>query len=364
MPAATTFPQIKGYLPVRLQLSKNDETFFFVREHHAGKSSSTTNVKPGCTLFVANAPVVPGISTKILLRSIFGRYSSSDGSSGEIVRVTVVQNPRQRQEEQEKEASIHYYYEDWSSTKVTSLPPIHCEGKFAHIVFRSSKVLKRTMNELGNIMKQKFKNEKDNKPGLILDRLELQTLADETSSQYQQSMLSQNHNDNYHNDHSDNNSDEDGSITHNVPMGIHAVAERYKNSRSQLLNRTRLLEECNVVMESYEKAEEEKRKSQETAKEQPDDDGFITVSYSTAVGSKAELEESVTATTAATIRRKAGNRRSRKKKEATGSSELKDFYRFQRKENKKRTLDELRTQFEEDLKKVKRMKEENQYRPF
>jgi ribosomal RNA-processing protein 7 len=114
-------------------------------------------------------------------------------------------------------------------------------------------------------------------------------------------------------------------------------------------------------MQAYEEAEGAKRRAQEAARSQPDDDGFVTVSYATAVGSKEELEESATATTPS---RRKGNKRSRKKKQAAGSQELHDFYRFQRKEGRKRTMEELRKQFDEDLKKVKRRKEEKQYRPF
>ena len=54
----------------------------------------------------------------------------------------------------------------------------------------------------------------------------------------------------------------------------------------------------------------------------------------------------------------------KKKKESTGASELQDFYRFQRKETRKRNVQDLREKFEEDLKKVKKMKEERQYKPF
>jgi hypothetical protein len=39
--------------------------------------------KNNCTLFVSNAPVVPSVRTKLLLKSIFGRY-------GELDRVTVI----------------------------------------------------------------------------------------------------------------------------------------------------------------------------------------------------------------------------------------------------------------------------------
>ena len=47
-----------------------------------------------------------------------------------------------------------------------------------------------------------------------------------------------------------------------------------------------------------------------------------------------------------------------------GSAELKDFYRFQTKESRKRGILELRKRFEEDLVRVKKLKEEKAYRPF
>ena len=111
----------------------------------------------------------------------------------------------------------------------------------------------------------------------------------------------------------------------------------------------------------HEDAEEAKRRSKEEAMAQPDEDGFVTVSYSNAVGSKVDFEESLTATTPS---RRKGNKRFRKKKDPVGSGELKDFYRFQRADSRKRTMEELRKKFEEDVRKVKRLKEEKEYRPF
>ena len=121
------------------------------------------------------------------------------------------------------------------------------------------------------------------------------------------------------------------------------------------------MEECNLVMQAYEDAEEAKRRAQEAQKAEPDGDGFVTVSYSSNVGSKIEFEQSATATTPS---RRKGNKRNRKKKEAVGSGELQDFYRFQRSDTRKRTMMDLRRQFEEDVRKVKRLKEEKEYRPF
>jgi ribosomal RNA-processing protein 7 len=337
----TPASQIKGYLPVRLKLGEEDESFFYIREHHGGQSGTT---KQGCTLFVANAPIVPGISTRILLKSLLGRYE-------DITRVSVVPNPRQT--ESEERSSVCASWSD-KVQNPSFLPPIYSEGKYAHVVFASFKAMKKTLQAMHDVMRQK-----ENKPGLTLERIEIQTLADESANQHrknQKKILGQEE------DGDDESDDEDDDeVDDHKQTGILAVAQRYQRSCTRL-SRAELLEECNAVMTAYEKAEEDKRRAQAAAKEQPDGDGFVTVSYSTAVGSKAELEESNTAS--ATHSRRKGNKRNRKKKEAAGSSELGDFYRFQRRDNKKRSLADLRTQFEEDLKKVKRMKEEHHYRPF
>jgi ribosomal RNA-processing protein 7 len=343
MPSSS--PLIKGYLPVRLKLpnreADDDENFFFVREHKGAKSEQSEPSKAGCTLFVANSPVVPGITTKILLKSIFGRFA-------DISRVTVVENPRNAANQQEEKI------ECWSSNAKhpTFLPPIHSEGKYAHVAFESPNGMKRAMKALHEVMHKKGD---DGIPGLVLERIEIQTLSDETNRQYRESLRkAREHDDSEEDDGSDEEEEREKKT------GIHAVAERYRAS-CNFMSRSELLKECNTVMQAYEDAEEEKRRVQETARSQPDDDGFVTVSYSSAVGSKTELEESMTATTPS---RRKGNKRSRKKKEGVGNTELTDFYRFQRREGRKRTLEDLRNQFEEDLKKVKRMKEDRQYRPF
>jgi ribosomal RNA-processing protein 7 len=350
-PSSSSVPLIKGYLPVRLKLPTShneyeDETFFFVREH---KEKSHGNKSNKSTLFVANAPIIPGVATKILLKSIFGRYA-------DIPRVTVVQNPRNDPN--------HDNVEDFRtsltwSTKArhpTFLPPIHSEGKYAHIIFNSPKDMKKTMRALQDVMRPKGDDDDDDDAGLKIERIEIQTLSDETNRQYRENRQKELGQD------EEGSGDDDEGDASETKTGIHAVAERYRASCHEV-SRAELLEECNVVMQDYEDAEEAKRREQEVAKSQPDGDGFVTVSYSNAVGSKTQLEESATATTP---NRRNGNKRSRKRKEqiSAGNQELQDFYRFQRRDNRKRSLADLRTQFEEDLQKVKRMKEERHYRPF
>ena len=398
MPA--TAPLIKGFLPIRLKLSKDDETFFYVKEHQTGKSDS--GAKNGCTMFVVNAPIIPGVSTKLALRSLLGRYA-------DVSRVTVVPNPRGGRSSEEEFLTVDSLAL-WSPkiTMPTFLPPIPHEGKYAHVVFATPKGLKKTMQELHQIMsestgkkkskKQKKKSSSDAEndsdddgdvqslPGLTMDRLEIQTLADETAVQHEENERKRLGKDplenGYNNDNEDfEEYDDEGKKKSKskskkkkeAAQGALAVMRRYQES-SQALSRKELLAECNRVMAEYEKAEEAKRKAHKQAKDgnMVDDDGFVTVSYSsnTATGTEVSgihsmLEESITTTTTSHSRRSAApRRRNNNNNKKKGSSELQDFYRFQRKEHKKRSLDQLRTQFEEDLKRIKKMKEDHKYRPF
>lgn len=424
-------PLIKGYLPVRLRLPKipqlavaqavhdhedhstvlsttTEETYFYVREHQQqqgatskkadahGVSSPTTG--SGCTLFVANAPVVPGISTKLLLRSLLGRFA-------DVTRVAVVSNPRRHGgsggettttttttsiimggEDALLSSSSLGSWTDKVIARPSFLPPVLSEGTYAHVIFATPKEMKKAKKALEDLMSGSVSgtpgsaskrrnhkkrshqsilnedaemNESSLPPALTLDSIEIQTLSDESMRQFHEARrrtMGNNDND----DDLDDDDDDDDQATRKNLSGVLAIAQRYRDS-CKLLSRDKLLEECNAVMQAFEEAEEAKRLTQGAARSQPDDDGFVTVSYSNAVGSKSELEESVTATTPS---RRKGNKRTRKKKDAIGSQQLQDFYRFQRKEGRKRSMEDLRKQFQVDLQKVKRLKEEKQYRPF
>ena len=407
MPASSSsspVPLIKGYLPVRLRLPRQpqlvrrgdgteddndgdtEDTFFFVREHQGraategtGEDTTTTTTKRGITLFVANAPVVPGVSTKLLLQSIFSRYA-------DVTRVTAVRNPRAASHESltttttSTVSSLLAWSDKESMFRPTFLPHIlsETEGKYAHVVFDSPKELKKAVRALESLVSAsstRRKNRKSNHHGqekqqqqqraLILDKLELQTLSDESLRQREATLrkeLEEDDDDGFGADFdTTGDTKASGGGAGSKHACVLAVAKRYRESCRFLKNRSLLLEECNAVMQAYEDAEEAKRSAREAARAEPDDDGFVTVSYSNAVGSKIEFEQSATATTPS---RRKGNKRSRRKKEAVGSGELKDFYRFQRADNRKRTMDDLRKKFEEDVRKVKRLKEEKEYRPF
>jgi ribosomal RNA-processing protein 7 len=444
--SSSSSPLIKGYLPVRLRLPTVitsqrrlddgdgddddrtgshpsdgvDHTYFFVREHQGkatpavssgpssgtdatSKSSATTTTatKSGTTLFVANAPVVPGISTKILLKSIFGRFA-------DVTRVTVVETPRgggavgdgaslvgggtdaatrDLTSSSSSSSTGLSFDKDDSYFYPSCLPHSFSEGKFAHVVFASAKELKRAKRALEDAMAGRTNRASEGgrtnrrtgydgdgdsaglPPALSLDRIEIQSLSDESLRRWEEERRRVVPGYNQAGDDGDSDDDQFGlsdstskRTKRHHSSGLMAVAHRYQQS-CRVLTRDRLLQECNAVMESYEVAELARRQAQEVARSQPDDDGFVTVTYSGggAVGTKSEMEESLTATTPS---RRKGNKRTRKKKEAAGSAELTDFYRFQRKENRKRTMDDLRRQFDDDLKRVRRLKEEKQYRPF
>ena len=137
-------------------------------------------------------------------------------------------------------------------------------------------------------------------------------------------------------------------------------------------------------MLQYETAETAARQTKaETEEAVLDDDGFITVSYTANVGDRVAMEENGILRTATTggggkgggggergaARGKRGTEamkraRSAKGNLVKGSDELKDFYRFQKRESKKRGMEEFKSRFQDDLRRVKKMKEQNMYRPF
>lgn len=387
-PSVKSVPLIKGYLPVCLRLpdaaaaaaatgenvdrddddDDDDETtttatattFIYVKEHYQNSSSITPQQQQSTpqassnTLFVANCPTVLGCRTKLLLQSIFGRY-------GEVTRVTVIANPRQQQQQQWVEDALP----EWTSKFAT--PTYHhptaqvAEGKFAHVVFTTHKEMKRTFKALQEIMSGSTRNKKDSPlPAVTVDKIELQTLSDETERQWRQEL-------DFNDDDDD---DDDDAATKRLTAaaatagGIVAVAARYRAAVQRLSSprgRNELLAECNAVVEAYEVNVEAAEIQRQRDNAVPDSDGFVTVSSShqNSNTAKRELQD----------RRGRGTgshpRHQNKKKKGMGGAEpLPDFYRFQTREHRKKSLQELRQRFEEDLVQVKRMKEERQYRPF
>jgi len=400
-------PKLKGYLPIRIGLppsaackfltsrSNTDrtDTFCFVKEHRTGASGKSS------TLFVVNCPFVPNVRTSLLLKSTFARY-------GDVERVTVVRDPRDvaapsalaaagKDDDHEGDDATA---PAGASSKTTSQPPSsdaaaklfddqvevfsdphrinfvdsNDEGSFGHVVFASSKDLRLALKALGKLMAS-GPSEKDGlPPAVTLGALEVQDLVEasnkllkkEEAAKYGVPMHGPPRQDDSDSE-SDGQDDDPGNRKRKkrrVKTGIHALAER---QRTLYVKRRFLMEACNAIMEQYEEAEEEAAARARAAAQMPDDDGFVTVVSSKAPAVGADLEEDVIGGgDAGEEGRRKGSKRKRKKKEARGSSELKDFYRFQTKETRKKGLQELRERFEADLAKVKKLKEEKAYRAF
>ena len=352
---ATMVNLIKGYLPLRIKLPawKSDEkeqTFLYLKEHSEKLSSDGSKNNAGKTLFIANVPFVGGVRTSIFLHSLFGKV-------GEVERVVVVRNPRGGnneatwQEYDDLESQIsNPFYKELSGVILPNEEDFYDEGKFAHIIFSSAKEMKRSLKSL-----------QKNEEGISFGRLEIQELADQSYQAWEKmkSSIVQQNSDHGESDQSDDDSKDDTTGKKNKVRlsGLMALVERH---RAQIIDRSILSAACDRIMSKFEDAESEAQSKLRQSANQADDDGFVTVSYSAAVDASDGFEK---ADSFGVGKRKA-SKRSRKKKEGMGKKELGDFYRFQTKESKKRNLEDLKQQFQEDLERVKKMKEQKLYRPF
>jgi hypothetical protein len=400
---------MKGYLPVRLRLISQqqqqlhdidddddeqdetesedptdiisiDETYIYIKEHNGSeiKDSNESGTggrrggTVGATLFVANCPTIPNISTKLLLQSIFGRY-------GDVARVTVipklpntstgsnrmasfieVPNVNEPYRWTERYAMIPSYYKQ--NINGNPMEILDCEGKFAHIVFSSSRELKRTFRTLHEIMSTNTSSTGTKAtpptPAVILEPIELQTLMDESDRQWQEQ----------YNEDIDDDVDVHDQAPEDVEFSaLQLVAQQYRSNCQRYKNRHNLLEECNRIMELYEDEETAAERRRKEMTQQPDDDGFITVSYQTKSVSSTttnELEQAphrnnnkrtritdgiaVDANMNHGSKRTRNNRIKKKKGLQLGSLPIPDFYRFQTRQQQQNSITELRQRFEQD----------------
>jgi len=220
------------------------------------------------------------------------------------------------------------------------------DGKFAHVVFTSGKEMKKALKMLNREIA-----EADDLFAIRLDEDRMEQLTMETAQ-----LLS---NENHQSDDDDESQDDEEKETEKTLTGIQAIAAQAKQKAGRHISRQKLMQMCNEAMASFETQEAEAERRAKKASEQPDEDGFITVAHGStpSFGVTNDLEEE------SHHRRKAG-KRNRKRKAGSGADELTDFYRFQMKETRKKEVQDLKKRFEEDLAKVKKMKEERAYRPF
>jgi Ribosomal RNA-processing protein 7 (RRP7) C-terminal domain len=375
---AAAAPRIKNYLPVRIQWPDATTTFIYVKEHVATTSTASStrltathtdatvsqHKQQQPTLFVANCPNVANIPTKRLLQAIFGQY-------GEVVRVTCIANPRSAANGGSGPLNGHCERVPWNATaNLTTVsshwtdniaPPSYFQynrdgPQFAHVVFATSKDLQQTLRALSHAMASSSSTSSTTTdPVIEISALELQTLRDDE----------------------DNADDDDNGRNTDTTSGILAVAARYRASLHSC-SANDLMEECNRVVADHEEALAAAQKQRAMAASKPDEDGFVTVSYSNnTVGESAmnmnDNEENVehvrassASAKAAAASGRAGGRlravtalgRRRKKKTLGGAQPLPDFYRFQMRESKQKSVHELRRRFAQDVERVQRQKQQ------
>jgi ribosomal RNA-processing protein 7 len=393
-PEAMKTPTIKGYIPVRIELppiilGRSDDvdrqqhqrhytftSFIYVKEHAPNTSRTAAVAEDGDstattrrTLFIANCPANGPLPTDAYLRAIFESSFDAD-----IVRVTVIQDhTRHRHNTSITAAGTATPNDVFFRQQQTSAAGLDdydiCapsrrregDGKFAHVVFATSNEMKRVMKKLAvvNISERPLRLE-----DAVLHRL----LSVERTK-----------------DDDDNN--DEGRL-----RGIHAVVARAHNKAGRRnMSRRDLMRLCNDVMTSYERDEEGMINEAKMAKDRPDEDGFVTVTYNkkktstssssvtmmTATSSIGLEEDGIGVGDGGGRRRGGGGRdmgdgpsskRNRKRKSnnniISGADELTDFYRYQMKHTRKVEVQELKKRFEEDLARVRKMKEERAYRPF
>ena len=339
-----------------------DETFFYIKEHTGSDSGSKDRGGERATLFVANCPMIPNISTKLLLQSIFGRY-------GDVTRVTVISKPvnyssgsnnnrtssfievpyvNEPYRWTEKYAMVPSYYRQNQSGDLIQISD--CEGKFAHVVFSSPKEMKRTIRTIHEMMSTT--DTTSGNSAVTFDPIELQTLMDESDRQWRNEI--QQHSSIDDDDHDDVYQNEEKPFS-----AVQLVAQQYRKNCQSYLNRQDLLEECNHVMELYEDEETTAERRRKEITSQPDDDGFITVSYqSTAVSTSTtnDLEQQRNnrnkrqrPSSDGMVGASKRTRNNKKKKGLQlGSLPIPDFYRFQTRQEQQNSISELRQRFEQD----------------
>lgn len=366
---------IKNYLPIRISLpspknpSASEDTFLFVKQHVPSGSSLASSSSR--TLFIANAPSYPNVRTSIILQTLFERY-------GDVDKVTVAKNARKQYGEEvvgdadvaedmtvsmfKKEISALARGQDGKHHQRGGIMTLdeHSwfdEGNFAHVVFNTSKIMKKVWNQLNGTEKKKNKAT----DGIIkFGKLEMQELEDVSYTLYQKEKKRIAY---------ENQEDDDEEESEHQEQRTSGISNLIQAKKASIPSRETLKAACDEIMEKYEESEEEALRQQMDAKNQPDDDGFVTISYTANVGDIAGLEQNGTlGSTGAegSRRRKEAMKRNRssRKNIVKGSDQLKDFYRFQFKESKKRGMEDLRNRFQEDLKRVKKMKDDKMYRPF
>lgn len=130
----------------------------------------------------------------------------------------------------------------------------------------------------------------------------------------------------------------------------------YRGSRDP----RQLQQEVDEFMLQFEEKESAALRKREEALNTADEDGFMPVKIRS---KRKRLADGAVDAEAAEGKRGAGAPRARKKKKSA-DKELKNFYRFQIRQDKMQELHRLRQKFQEDREKVAKLKETRKFRPF
>ncbi|EJU06617.1 hypothetical protein DACRYDRAFT_92542 [Dacryopinax primogenitus] len=121
---------------------------------------------------------------------------------------------------------------------------------------------------------------------------------------------------------------------------------------------------ADAYIAAWETREEEKRRAQKVGVEHVDADGFTLVTRGGRHG-RASAGGVGVASRSFELQHRAGAEQLQKKKRARrAAGVVPDFYRFQLREKKREEFIKLRKVFEEDKKKVNKMREERRFRPY
>lgn len=350
---------IKGYLPVRIILpsdggEKEESTFIFVKQHISNSDSSAR------TLFVTNTPIYPTTKTSVLLKAIFEKYA-------DIERIIVAPKPTKHiEDEASGDLSVEAMAVSTFEKEIRSFggdanglifdeENWYDQGRYAHVTFSSSKGMNKFMSAFSKKIKDDRKNHMNG--SIKLSKLELQELQDISISMCKSERKKINQYD--INKDFQSNEEEEDEDNNTDKKSLSGIMKLVQSHRDRVPSREMLKNICEKIMTKYEDAEMEAQKRREAAKNQPDEDGFVTVSYANNVGDATDFEKNGTL---GSVQGRRGRERTRSKKKK--DEIVHDFYRFQMKESKKRHTEDLKNRFQEDLKRVKQMKEDKMYRPF
>jgi len=147
-----------------------------------------------------------------------------------------------------------------------------------------------------------------------------------------------------------------GKLEHGQPKGMEKWRKEYQSS--YVVNIKQLQKEVNRFMWNFDKEKEERKKKIEALSSAPDADGWVTVTrkgrkHTTGAGGKTVgVAAKIDLATMEHI------------KEKEKKLQKDNFYRFQRTDKKQHNIEELRKRFEEDKKRIEKMRQGRKFRPF